>query len=81
MTLEELYDKEKTRIEKLSHHYARIFGLDYEELFDEGMLAVAETYARYALRTNDVELLRVSNKVVNRRMYKYARKEIDTRRD
>ena len=75
MTLEELYLKEKDRIEKLSRHYARIFRTEQEDLFQEGVLALAETYAKYAYKLPDGELLKVSHRIVNRKIYKYARKE------
>jgi len=75
MTLEELYLKEKDRIEKLSRRYARIFRTEKEDLFQEGVLALAETYAKYAYKLPDGELLKISHRVINRRMYKYAQNE------
>ncbi len=75
MTIEELYLEEKERIEKLSRHYARMFSAEKEDLFQEGMLALAETYARYAYRLPDSELLKVSHRIVNRKIYKYAKNE------
>jgi DNA-directed RNA polymerase specialized sigma subunit len=75
MTLEELYLEEKARIEKLSRHYARMFSVEKEDLFQEGVLALAETYARYAYKLQDSELLKVSHRIINRKMYKYARSE------
>ena len=50
MTLEELYSKEKDRIAKLSRRYARMFRTEKEDLFQEGVLALAETYAKYAYK-------------------------------
>jgi DNA-directed RNA polymerase specialized sigma subunit len=75
MTLEELYLEEKERIEKLSRRYARMFRTKKEDLFQEGVLALAETYANYAYKLPDGELLKVSHRVINRKMYKYARNE------
>ena len=75
MTLEELYLKEKVRIEKLSRRYARMFRTEKEDLFQEGVLALAETYARYAYKLPDGELLKISHRVVNRKIYKYAKNE------
>jgi len=75
MTLEELYLKEKVRIEKLSRRYARMFSTEKEDLFQEGVLALAETYAKYAYKLPDGELLKISHRVINRRMYKYAQNE------
>jgi DNA-directed RNA polymerase specialized sigma24 family protein len=75
MTLEELYLEEKARIAKLSRHYARMFSAEEEDLFQEGVLALAETYARYAYKLPDSELLKVSHRIINRKMYKYARSE------
>jgi DNA-directed RNA polymerase specialized sigma subunit len=75
MTLEELYLKEKVRIEKLSRRYARMFRAEKEDLFQEGVLALAETYAKYAYKLPDGELLKISHRMVNRKIYKYARKE------
>jgi DNA-directed RNA polymerase specialized sigma subunit len=75
MTLEELYLKEKVRIEKLSRHYARMFSTEKEDLFQEGVLALAETYAKYAYKLQDSELLKVSHRIVNRKIYKYAKNE------
>jgi len=75
MTLEELYLKEKDRIAKLSRHYARIFRTEKEDLFQEGVLALAETYAKYAYKLPDGELLKVSHRMVNRKIYKYAQNE------
>jgi DNA-directed RNA polymerase specialized sigma subunit len=75
MTLEELYLKEKDRIAKLSRHYARIFRTEKEDLFQEGVLALAETYAKYAYKLQDSELLKISHRIVNRKIYRYARNE------
>jgi DNA-directed RNA polymerase specialized sigma subunit len=75
MTLEELYLEEKARIEKLSRHYARMFRTEKEDLFEVGVLALAETYARYAYKLPDSELLKVSHRIINRKIYKYARSE------
>ncbi|MEA3313222.1 MAG: hypothetical protein U9Q18_02465 [Caldisericota bacterium] len=75
MTLEELYLKEKERIKKLSKRYAKKFRVEQEDLAQEGALAVLETYARYAYKLSDDELLKVSHKIINRKMYKYARNE------
>lgn len=75
MTLEELYLKEKDRIAKLSRRYARMFRTEKEDLFQEGVLALAETYAKYAYKLPDGELLKVSHRMVNRKIYKYARNE------
>ena len=75
MTLEELYLKEKDRIEKLSRRYARMFRTEKEDLFQEGVLALAETYAKYAYKLQDSELLKISHRIVNRKIYKYAKNE------
>ena len=75
MTLEELYLKEKVRIEKLSRHYARMFRTEKEDLFQEGVLALAEAYAKYAYKLPDGELLKISHRIVNRKIYKYAKNE------
>ena len=75
MTLEELYLKEKDRIAKLSRRYARMFSTEKEDLFQEGVLALVQTYAKYAYKLPDSELLRISHRIVNRKIYKYARKE------
>jgi DNA-directed RNA polymerase specialized sigma24 family protein len=75
MTLEELYLEEKDRIEKLSRRYARMFSAEKEDLFQEGVLALAKTYAKYAYKLQDSELLKISHRIVNRRMYKYAKNE------
>jgi len=75
MTLEELYLKEKVRIEKLSRRYARMFCTEKEDLFQEGVLALAETYAKYAYKLSDGELLKISHRIVNRKIYRYARNE------
>ena len=74
MTVEELYLIEKSRIRKLALRYARIYHAEPEDLFQEGALAVIETYARYA-ELPDEELLKVSHRIVNRKIYKYARNE------
>ena len=75
MTFEELYLKEKDRIEKLSRRYARMFRTEKEDLFQEGVLALAETYAKYAYKLQDSELLKISHRIVNRKIYRYARNE------
>jgi DNA-directed RNA polymerase specialized sigma subunit len=75
MTLEELYLKEKDRIAKLSKRYARMFSTEKEDLFQEGVLALVQTYAKYSYKLPDGELLKVSHRIVNRRMYKYAKNE------
>ena len=75
MTLEGLYLKEHDRIEKLSRRYARMFRTEKEDLFQEGVLALAETYAKYAYKLQDSELLKVSHRIVNRKIYKYAKNE------
>ena len=75
ITLEELYLKEKDRIKKLARHYSRIFKAEQEDLFQEGVLALAESYAKYADKIPEDELLKVSNTVINRMMYRYAKKE------
>jgi len=75
MTLEELYLEEKDRIAKLSRRYARMFSAEKEDLFQEGVLALAETYAKYAYKLQDSELLKVSHRIVNRTMYRYAKNE------
>jgi len=74
MTLEELYLIEKDRIKKISLYYARIYYTEPEDLYQEGALAVIETYARYA-ELPDEELLKVSHRIINRKIYKYAKKE------
>ena len=74
MTLEELYLKEKDRIRKLSLYYARIYHAEPEDLFQEGALAIIETYARYA-ELSDEELFKVTHRIVNRKIYKYAKGE------
>ena len=74
MMLEELYLKEKDRIKKLSLHYARIYHAEPEDLFQEGALAIIETYAKYA-ELPDEELLKVSHRIINRKIYKYAQNE------
>jgi len=75
MTLEELYLEEKDRIAKLSRHYARIFRTEKEDLFQEGVLALVQAYAKYAYKLPDGELLKVSHRMVNRKIYKYAQNE------
>ena len=75
MTLEELYLKEKDRIAKLSLHYARMFSTEKEDLFQEGVLALVQTYAKYAYKLQDGELLKISHRIVNRKIYKYAQSE------
>jgi len=74
MTLEELYLKEHDRIEKLARHYARMFSAEKEDLFQEGALALAETYAKYGALP-DEELFKVSHRIINRKMYRYAQNE------
>jgi hypothetical protein len=74
MTVEELYLKEKDRIEKLARHYARIFSSEAEDLFQEGALTVTEIYAKYGALP-DEELFKVSHRVINRKIYKYAQNE------
>jgi len=74
MTLEELYLKEKDRIRKLSLYYARIYHTEAEDLYQEGSLAIAETYSKYA-ELPDEELLKVTHRIVNRKIYRYARNE------
>ena len=75
MTLEELYLKEKDRIAKLSRRYARMFRTEKEDLFQEGVLALVQTYAKYAYKLPDGELLKISHRMVNRKIYKYAQNE------
>ena len=75
MTLEELHSKEADRIEKLSRHYARMFRTEKKDLFQEGVLALAEAYAKYAYKLPDSELLKISHRIVNRKIYKYAKNE------
>jgi hypothetical protein len=74
MTVEELYLKEKYRIEKLARHYARMFSSKAEDLFQEGALTVTEIYAKYGVLP-DEELFKVSHRVINRKIYKYAQNE------
>ena len=74
MTLEELYLVEKDRIKKLSLHYTKMYHAEPEDLFQEGALAVLETFIKYA-ELPDEELLKVSHRIVNRKMYKFAKKE------
>jgi len=74
MTLEEMYLIEKDRIRKLSIHYARIYHTEPEDLFQEGSLAVIEAYSKYA-ELPDEDLLKVSHRIVNRKIYKYAKGE------
>jgi len=74
MTLEELYLVEKDRIKKLSLYYARMFHTEPQDLFQEGALAVVEAYARYA-ELPDGDLLRVTRRIINRKIYRYAREE------
>ena len=75
MTLEELYLKEKDRIAKLSRRYAKMFRIEKEDLFHEGVLALVQTYAQYAYKLPDGELLKISHRIVNRKIYKYAQNE------
>jgi len=74
MTLEELYLIEKDRIKKLSLYYARIYHTEPEDLFQEGFLALMESYNRYVMLP-DEDLLRLSHKIINRKIYKYAQNE------
>ena len=74
MTLEELYLIEKDRIKKLSLYYAGLFHIEPQDLFQEGALAIIETYARYA-ELPDEELLKISHRIINRKIYKYAQNE------
>ena len=74
MTLTELYLIEKERIKKLSLYYARIYHTEPEDLFQEGALAVIETFIKYA-ELPDEDLLKVSHRVINRKIYKYAQNE------
>ena len=74
MTLEELYSIEKSRIRKLSLHYTKMYHAEPEDLFQEGALAVLETFIKYA-ELPDEDLLKVSHRIVNRKIYKYARNE------
>ena len=74
MTLEELYLIEKDRIKKLSLYYARMYHTESEDLFQEGALAVIETFIKYA-ELPDEELLKVTHRIVNRKIYRYARNE------
>lgn len=75
MTLEELYSIEKSRIRKLALRYARMFNTEVEDLIQEGALAVVETHNNYAVKLKDEELLKVSHRVINRKIYRYARNE------
>ena len=74
MTIEELYLKEHDRIEKLARRYARMFSAEREDLSQEGALALAETYVKYGTLP-DEELFKVSHRVINRKIYKYAQNE------
>ena len=75
MTLAELYLIEKDRIKILSLHYARMYKAEREDLLQEGALAVVETHNNYADRLDDEELLKVSHRIINRKIYKYAQNE------
>ena len=75
MTLEELYNAERARIRKLALRYSRIFRVEPEDLEQTGALAVCETYFRYAYKVTDEALFRLSHRIINRMMYKYARSE------
>jgi DNA-directed RNA polymerase specialized sigma subunit len=75
VTLEELYSAEEARIKKLSIKYERLFMAEREDLFQEGALALAETYRNYGFKLSDPELMKVANRIINRRMYKYAKNE------
>ncbi len=75
MTLEEFYLKEKVRIEKLSRRYARMFSTEKEDLFQKGVLSLVQTYAKYAYKLPDGELLKVSHRIVNRKIYEYTQNE------
>lgn len=75
MTLEELYSIEKSRIRKLALRYARMFNTEVEDLVQEGALAVVEMHNSYSAKLNDEELLRVSHRVINRKIYRYAKNE------
>ena len=77
MTLEELYAVEEMRMKKLSAKYGKMFKAEREDLFQEGALALAEAYRKYGYKLSDEELLRIANKIINRRMYKYAKKEYE----
>ena len=81
MTLEELYLKEQGRIKRLAFHYAKMFYVEPEDLFQEGMLALAEAYRNYAYKLTDEELIKVANKIINRKMYKYAKNEYKHKAD
>ena len=74
MTVEELYLIEKDRIKKLSLYYAKIYLTEAEDLYQEGSLAVVEAYSKYA-ELPDEDLLKVSHRIINRKIYKYARNE------
>jgi len=51
-----------------------MYKAEREDLLQEGFLALLETYARYA-ELPDEELLKVSHRIINRKMYKFAKKE------
>lgn len=76
MTIDELFEEEKERLLKLANYYARAFYLDREDLFQEGALALTETYRKYSAKLSNEELIRVVRTVTNRKMYKYATQEI-----
>ena len=75
MTVEELCRNEEERIKKLALRYAVMFHIDWEDIYQEGMLALAEAYRDYVEKLTYREFLKVLHRVINRRMYKYAREE------
>ena len=76
MTINELFEKERERLLKLANYYARTFCVDREDVFQEGVLALTETYRKYAGKLPDKELVWVVRRVTNRRMYKYVTLEL-----
>ena len=81
MTLEELYLNEKGRIKRLALHYAKMFLTEPEDLAQVGALTVAEAYRRYAYKLESCELIKVTNKIINRKMYNYAKDEYKHKAD
>jgi hypothetical protein len=51
-----------------------MFSTEAEDLSQEGALTVTEIYAKYGALP-DEELFKVSHRVINRKIYKYAQNE------
>ncbi len=67
-------------LKMLSGIYSFKFFVEWDDLFQEGALAVVEVFDAYSKKLNESDLKKIAKKVANRKMYAYVKRELKVRR-